>query len=206
MDAKTVVIQPPKFKTVQFTIKGTAPYVQHRFWKKAEMMETQKAGSQNKSKRVREPRDFERDYKASMHLAPAGWAGIPASSFRNAAISACRTVGYKMTHAKLAIFVEADGFDQDGMPLVKIEGTPEQHTAYARNDNGAVDIRARPMWREWSAKPRIRFDADMFSETDVANLLHRVGQQIGLGEGRPDSKDSAGLGWGLFEIISGEAK
>lgn len=201
---QTVVIQPPKFKTVEFTIKGTAPYVQHRFWKKAEMMKTQQAGSQSKSKKKHEPRNFERDYEESKHQAKEGWCGIPASSFRNAAISACRVAGFVMTRAKLAIFVEADGFDQDGMPLVRLYGEPEMNTAYARNDNGSVDIRARPMWREWMAKVRIRFDADMFSETDVANLLHRVGQQVGLGEGRPDSKESAGLGWGLFEIVTGE--
>jgi hypothetical protein len=169
------------------------------------MMERQKAGAQAKSKRVREPRDFERDYHESMHLAPEGWAGIPASSFRNAAISACKIAGFVMTRAKLAIFVEPDGFDQDGMPIVRLGGEPEQHTSYARNDDGSVDIRSRPMWREWTAHPRVRFDADVFSAADVANLLHRVGQQVGLGEGRPDSKDSAGLGWGLFEIVSGDA-
>lgn len=200
---KTVVIQPPKFKTVAFTIKGTAPYVQHRFWKKAEIMATQEAGEQARSKKKREPRDFERDYRESMHLTSDGWAGIPCSSFRNAAISACRVAGFVMTRAKLAFFVEADGVDQDGMPLLKIEGKPELHTAYARNDNGSTDIRSRPMWREWAATVRVRFDSDMFSETDIANLLQRVGAQIGIGEGRPDSKNSAGLGWGLFEIVSG---
>jgi hypothetical protein len=202
---QTVVIQPPKFKTVEFLIKGTAPYVQHRFWKKGDIMETQRAGSQAKSKKRHEPRNFERDYEESKHKSKDGWCGIPASSFRNASISACRIAGFVMTRAKLAIFVEADGLDQDGMPIVRINGESEMHTAYARNDNGSVDIRSRPMWREWTAKVRIRFDADMFSETDVANLLHRVGQQVGLGEGRPDSKESAGLGWGLFEIVTGEA-
>jgi len=204
MDQKTVVIQPPKFRTVVFTIKGTAPYVQQRFWKKAEMMATQQAGTQAKSRKNRVARNFERDFKEAMHLSSEGWAGIPAPSFRNAMISACKLVQYHMTKAKLAIFVEADGLDQDGMPIVRLYGTAEQHTGYARNDNGSVDIRSRPMWREWTAKPRVRFDADMFSETDVANLMHRVGQQVGLGEGRPDSKDSAGLGWGLFEIVTGE--
>lgn len=35
---------------------------------------------------------------------------------------------------------------------------------------------------------------------DVANLMNRVGAQVGIGEGRPDSKNSAGMGWGLFSI------
>jgi hypothetical protein len=30
--------------------------------------------------------------------------------------------------------------------------------------------------------------------------MHRVGAQVGIGEGRPDSKNSTGMGWGTFEI------
>jgi len=106
-----------------------------------------------------------------------------------------------MTHAKLSVFIEADGFDvDDGTPLVKItKGQPIYHEAAVRNDSGVCDIRARPMWREgWEAKVRIRYDADQFSLIDVSNLLGRAGMQVGLGEGRPDSKNSAGMGWGLF--------
>ena len=198
-----VSIKAPNLKIVELEIVGTAPYVQHRFSAKAinQIIETQKAGGQAKGKKVREPKDFDEVYKGAMHISRDGWCGIPAGAFRNAMISACRTVGYKMTHAKLAAFVLADGFDVvDGTPLVRIKGQPHRHTAYARNDNGSVDIRVRPMWDEWSAVVRIRFDADMFSAADVANLMNRVGAQVGIGEGRPDSKNSAGMGWGLFSI------
>jgi len=34
----------------------------------------------------------------------------------------------------------------------------------------------------------------------VTNLLSRVGMQVGIGEGRPFSKNSAGMGWGTFEL------
>ena len=40
----------------------------------------------------------------------------------------------------------------------------------------------------------------MLSDADIVNLISRVGMQVGIGEGRPDSKQSAGLGFGLFEI------
>jgi hypothetical protein len=56
------------------------------------------------------------------------------------------------------------------------------------------------MWREWSMALRVRFDADQFSAQDVGNLLARVGAQVGIGEGRADSKSSAGVGWGHFEL------
>jgi hypothetical protein len=110
-----------------------------------------------------------------------------------------------MTLAKLSIFFEADGFDAvDGTPLIRIIGEPEVCEMPVRNATGVIDIRVRPMWREWSATLRIRYDLDQFSQTDVANLLQRVGMQVGIGEGRPDSKSSSGLGWGLFKIAEGE--
>ena len=196
-------ISAPKMETSIFKIVGTAPYVQARFSEKAKnlMRAKMEAGSQAKKGTQREPRDFEADYKAAMHISVAGWPGIPASAFRKAMISACRLVGFKMTLAKLALFVDADGFDVvDGLPLIRIEGTPEPVEMAVRNETGVADIRVRPMWREWEATVRIRFDADMFTLPDLANLLMRAGQQVGVGEGRPDSRKSCGLGWGLFAL------
>jgi len=198
-----IEIPAPKFRICELKLVGSAPFVMHKFSQKArnQIIATQKAGSQAKGKKVREPKDFDEVYAGAMHVTPAGWPGIPAGAFRNAMISACRTVGYKMTHAKLAAFVLADGYDKDDeTPLIRIHGEPQRHTTYARNDNGSVDIRVRPMWKRWHATVRIRYDADMFSQRDIVNLMMRVGQQVGIGEGRPDSKNSAGMGWGLFDI------
>jgi hypothetical protein len=116
-------------------------------------------------------------------------------------ISACRIVGFKMTQAKMAVFIEADDIDAgDGTPLVFINGKPESVMHHVRNATGVADLRVRAMWREWSALVRVRFDADLFTVTDVTNLLARAGVQVGIGEGRPDSKSSSGMGWGLFAI------
>lgn len=203
--SKAVAIKAPAFQVAEFHIRGTSPYVQNKFSKKAEdeIRATQAAGSQAKSKKVREPKDFDQACKNATYCSTEGWLGIPAPAFRDGMISACRTVGFKMTHAKLAAWVIADGFDaQSGKPLVKIQGEPERYDAYVRNDNGSIDIRSRPMWKEWSAVVRVKFDADMLSVTDVANLLMRVGYQVGIGEGRNASKDSSGMGWGSFEIVN----
>jgi len=112
-------------------------------------------------------------------------------------------VSFKMTHAKLSIFIVADGLDAEGLPLVKIEGEPVRHDGYARNETGVVDIRARPMWHTWRCRLRIRFDADQFTLADVMNLLERAGQQVGIGEGRPNSPNSNGLDWGRFTTVKG---
>jgi hypothetical protein len=201
-----VAISPPNLQRAEFTITGTAPYVQNKFSAKAreQMKSKQEAGSVAKKGAKRDPKDFKACYEGAMHRSREDWHGIPASSFRNAMISACRMVGFKMTHAKLSVFVEADGFDaDDGSPLVRItKGKPEYHEACVRNETGVVDVRARPMWREgWQAKVRVTFDADQFTLADVSNLLLRAGMQVGIGEGRPDSKSSAGMGWGTFSIV-----
>lgn len=203
--AQVINIRPPNLKVMPVEITGTAPYVQHKFSAKARqtIIATQEAGSQARKDKKREPKDFDAVYRGAMHLSEEGWHGIPAPAFRAACISACRIIGFKMTHAKLAIFVHADGYDaEDGTPLVRItKGEPQPHIAPARNDNGSIDIRARPLWQPgWAAIVRVEFDADVFSAEEVANLLDRAGRQVGIGEGRPDSRNSAGCGWGTFRV------
>ncbi len=198
-----VSIKAPKIETALFRIVGTAPYVQARFSGKAmqAMAAKMTAGSTARGKKAREARDFNDDYTQAMHVSTEGWVGIPAGAFRQGMISACRLVGFKMTLAKLSVFVAADGFDAiDGVPLIRINGTPERIDMAVRNATGVADIRVRPIWREWSADVRVRYDADQFTLNDVTNLMDRVGMQVGIGEGRPDSRQSAGLGWGTFRL------
>ena len=201
----TVQITAPNFKRIVVSIVGNAPYVSNKFSSEArEMMkEKQMAGTQAKKGRNREGKDFEAGYLGSMHTTTGGEPGIPASTFRNAMISACRLVGFKMTLAKLALFIEADDVDaDDGTPLVTFKsGKPHRVDSYVRNETGVADIRPRAHWDAgWQIDLRVRFDADLFSETDVINLFRRVGAQVGIGAGRPDSKMSTGLGWGTFDV------
>ena len=204
---KTPVLQisAPDFRTIALDIVGTAPLVLNKFSAKAQatMKAKQEAGSTAKSKKNHEAKDFEALYNGARHISDEGWDGIHAASFRNAAISACRAAGYTMTRAKLALFVEADGFDRDDKtPLVKLtKGEPEMVVSPCRNASGVIDLRPRPTYFPWAATLRIRYDAGMLTDQDVVNLIARVGMQVGIGEGRPDSKQSAGLGNGLFDIV-----
>lgn len=201
---ETIVIKAPRFRTIKVRLTGTSPYMQARFSAKAmqAMMGKMAAGTQAKAKKVREARDFDEDFRQAQHVSTQGWNGIPAAAFRNACIDVCRMVGFKMTHAKMSIFTESDGLDAvDGTPLVKLDAAPPEKTELAvRNQTGVIDIRIRPMWREWGATIRVRFDEDQFSASDVLNLLARAGMQVGVGEGRPFSRDSNGLGFGLFSV------
>jgi len=199
-------ITPPLIQRIDLQIVGTSPLVINRFPAKAQqaMMEKMAAGSTAKKGKTREAKDFDAVFEGARHRSSEGWDGIHAGAFRNGLISACRLVGFKMTLAKLSLFIEADGLDViDGTPLVRIiAGEPERTDMHVRNATGVVDIRTRPMWREWAVNLRIRFDSEQFTASDVANLVARVGAQVGVGEGRADSKSSAGIGWGHFEVAA----
>lgn len=209
-DEGVAVIQPANIVSMTLQIRGRSPYVQCAFSQKAKQqmmaaMATPRA--ERKAKTARPPRDFDQDFLQAQHIAVAGWNGIPCASFRTAMIDACRTVNLVMTKAKMSVFVVADGFDaMDGTPLVRlISATPPERTEMlVRNDNGSADIRIRPMWREWSAEVHVEFDADMITPESVVNLLDRAGRQVGIGEGRPFSKNSVGMGWGTFTVVASE--
>jgi hypothetical protein len=205
MNNAAVTIRAPNMQTAVFEIVGSAPLMTARFSKKAELMAKMAEGKSASSKRSRPARDYVQEAEDAAYKSPDNWYGINAASFRNAMISACRLVGFKMTLAKLSVFIEPEGFDvNDSTPLVRIDAPKyEINTMHVRNATGGADVRARPMWRPgWKTHLSIRWDADQFTVTDIANLLSRVGLQVGVGEGRPDSRTSAGLGFGLFTLAS----
>lgn len=201
---EAVHITPPNIKAGEVWIKGTAPLVVHKFSKKAiDMIRAkQEAGSTAKTKKVREAKDFTAVFNAARHISLDGWDGIPAPAFRNACIRACTLVGFKMTQAKMSLFVEADGFDNtEGTPLVRIYGAePRQLESMVRLATGVCDISVRPQWLEWGCRLRFNYDADQFTASDIVNLIARAGMQVGVCEGRPSSTNSNGCGWGTFEI------
>ncbi len=201
-----IKITPLRQAIITVPVIGETPLKILRFSKKQqdEILATQKAGSQAGTKKKRQPKDFEANYEAAKYIGQTDgeqWLGINATGFRNGCIETCRVAGFVMTKAKMSVFCVADGFDIfDGTPLVRIDGEPEMSIDPVRNDNGSVDLRARVMFKQWRMSPRIRFDEDQFSPSDIINLMIRMGQQNGLGEGRMNSRDGNGTGNGVFTV------
>jgi len=198
-----IAISAPNFQTAKIRFVGNAPYVMNKFssLNRKKMMDKQEAGHTAKKGAKREPKNFDAIYRSSMHVSVEGWYGIPASSIRSALIDACRMVGFQMTRAKMSVFVVHDGIDaDDGTPLIKLIGKPERRDIPVKLADGSTDILARPFFAKWSAVPLLRWDADQFSATDVINLAARAGTQVGIGAGRPYSKNSHGCGWGTWDV------
>lgn len=201
-----VTIKPPNFGIAEFRIAGEAgsPLVIHRFSAKTKQqmkdkMETGKAAGSRKNREAKATDDL---YEEARYRSSEGWDGFHASAIRNAMISACRLVGFKMTLAKLSVFTIPDGRDatEPQIPLVRIYGDPVKQEDMARVETGQPYLTVRPAYHDWYSIVKIRYDMDQFTYVDIANLLSRVGIQVGIGEGRPDSKNSAGMGWGMFHV------
>ncbi len=206
--SKEVTIKAPDFQIAEFEIKGIVPLVIHRFSEKTKnemklKMETGKAAS---SRRNREPKSTDVTFMESRYISKNGWDGFHAGAIRSAMISACRLVGFKMTLAKLSIFIIQDGWDAKSpqIPIVRIYGKAIKQEDIARVETGQPYVTVRAAFHDWKAKIKIRWDADQFTIDDVFNLLTRVGMQVGICEGRPDSKKSCGMGWGLFDVSKGK--
>lgn len=199
-----IKIQPPNFLYSTVRVRGNAPFVSNNMSQRnrEQMEQAQREGTQARRKtRKRPPKDFHAAFLGAQHISKQGWRGIPCAAFRAAMISACRTVDIAMTRAKLSLFIEPDGFDKESnQPLVRIHGEPHAFTMPVRLASGATDLACRPMWDSWHCDIKIRFDADSFTASDVVNLLARAGAHCGVGAGRPDSKESAGVGWGTFDV------
>lgn len=199
-----MVVSAPNIQTAEFEIKGSAPLVIHRFSAKTkeEMKQKMETGKAASSKKNREAKSTDELYDQARYVSKEGWEGFHAGAIRNALISACRLVGFKMTLAKMSIFVIPDGWDkfEPQIPLIRIYGSSVKQEDMARVETGQPYVTVRAAYHKWSAKLKIRWDADQFTVKDVSNLLYRVGLQVGIGEGRPDSKKSAGMGWGTFEV------
>jgi hypothetical protein len=199
-----VQIKAPDLRTAIFRITGDAPLVIHRFSAKMKQQMAQKMeqGKSSGSKKNREAKNSDETFNEARYISPEGWDGFHAAAVRNAMISACRLVNFKMTLAKMSIFVISDGYDkaEPQIPLIRIIGKPEKQSDMARVDGGNPYVTYRARYFPWSAVVKIRFDHDQFSLEDITNLMNRVGAQVGYGDGRPDSPKSCGMGWGTFSL------
>lgn len=204
-----ITIKPLNMEHITFTIIGTAPLIMNNFSQKAreQLAKNMTKGNAAKTKKERPPRNFEEDYEGYRHIAQEGWDGIPATALKGAMVRAAGNIGYVMTLSKCAFFIEPDGIDKvDLVPLVKItKGEPAPRMHYTRIQGVTIDLVNRPIWEPgWEANVTIKYDADIMSKEDIANLLHRAGETVGIMAGRPSSKQSVGMGCGTFRIATGD--
>lgn len=204
-----IEINAPNFRMITIPIRGTAIYVCNGFSGEARnaIAEKQAKGSVDGGKRSKKPpKDFDEQYRGSLHMSSEGWPGIPVMALKSSMVRAASLCGIEMTRTKMCVFIEADGYQVDGQGLVRLnKGTAERFDAAVRNSTGVMDIRSRGRYAiGWEANPIVKYDADFLSASSVVNLLMRAGVSVGIGAGRPASTMSSGQGWGTFEIVQNQ--
>jgi hypothetical protein len=209
---KTARISIPAIRTetIHFVIRGLSPLIVHRFSHKALMQIVDKqTGKADEGKQPREPfREFvdslhiirgdpdqvialARDDEAkAMQMLRTYTLGFPAIGIKQAMTTACGLVDLAKTNARMSFHILQE--------LVPIRGQVEMRTDVARIDRGnTATPRFRGEFKEWEMTVPISFETSAMTPERVANLLHRAGYGVGIGEWRPERDGH----FGRFEVV-----
>lgn len=195
------------WKELRVMIEGTSPYVCNKFSPKAaEKMLAYFERSPGKHA-PKEKINPEEEAKSRLYVTEDGRYGIPAAALRKALIEAGRFCSLKMKQLAGTIDVLGECYDADvGVPLVPLQGgEPEIFVSSVKNTSGTRDLRWRPYFKPgWRCTFTVIYDDKILSKADVEELLKYAGTSVGIGDGRPLSPCSPGLGFGRWKVVKVE--
>jgi len=130
-----------------------------------------------------------------------GVIGLPASGFGKSLRTTAMSPKYAKTElngemVKRNVFVLGGFNEWVEAHCPKGAYIDERIVLIGKGQNKSPQMRYRPMFPEWNAELRIKYDADVFSAQDIVNLLIEAGIRIGWGENRPEKGYSNGM-WEL---------
>lgn len=172
-------------RTIEITIIGDSPLITHAWSEKAKGMMRDK--QQGKATKGRENKNPEEEMKGAMYFTPDGKPGIPALAFKNAAVTACTSLGKAITKvaARQAFHVLGE--------ILPIEGKPRMREDMVRVGMGVADIRYRPEYFPWKVKVRVVYNARVISSEQLCNLFNISGFAVGVCEWRPECNGQMGM-------------
>lgn len=182
---KPMVLPKLDVRFIKIKLVGDAPLICHAWSAKAkkEMLDKQ-MGIASAGK---EPKDPDRDFKESLYPLTDGGYGFPAVAFKNAAVTACTSLGKSITKvaARQAFHVMGE--------MVEIKGTPTMREDMVRIGMGTADIRFRGEFKEWACEVTVRYNARVLTDEQIVNLFNVAGFAVGVGEWRPERDGQYGL-------------
>lgn len=191
---KPALIEIPalNIRTMELTIVGDSPLVVHRWGEKAKAMITQK--QQKKAKQAKEARNPTAEFEEALYRLPNGGGfGWPSIGLKAAAVNACSHIdGMTKVVARGAFHIDGE--------LVKIDSPnpPVMREDMVRIGMGVADIRYRPEFNPWSITFTVKYNTDLVSPEQIANLFNVAGFGVGIGENRPQKNGS----WGRFHVAT----
>jgi hypothetical protein len=187
------VIQIAKINATHMLVPivGTAPLLVHRFSEKAKrkMLDAQQG-----KKNVKEFRDPQSEYEASMYRLDNDRYGFPSVAFKSCTVGAARFYGkdVRMTDLRQCLFFRGEVSKQDGQMMAEIVGEPRMREDVVRLSISSTDLRYRAEFVEWSATLDVIFVSTAISQDSVLSLIDAGGMGVGVGEWRPEKSGANG--------------
>lgn len=201
-----LVIPELSDKIMEVSIEGIAPLV-IRAWDQKTAQQLADKAMGKKAAKSREAADPQAIFNGARYISTDGWDGVPAGAFKAAlvdAVSCCDIPvrDFNMTLAKKTFFIIADGVCKvSGRDLVRIHGKPERYEVMQPTMGGGPYMSYRPLYREWSCKLRVQYNATKIDAQGVLNLLSTAGYWVGVGEHRPSAKESRTGSFGRWKVL-----
>lgn len=182
--APAIQIPALNIRRISLVLVGDSPLICHAWSHKAKAQMLAK--QMKKAKSAKEAKNPEQDYAESLYRLPGGGYGFPSIGFKAAAVDACSHVdGVTKVLARGAFHIDGE--------YVRIDGTPAMREDMVRIGMGTADIRYRGQFSEWRATVPIRYNANVLSAEQIANLFNVAGFGVGVGEWRPQRDGMHGL-------------
>jgi hypothetical protein len=183
--AAPIILPRLDIRTIEIKLIGDSELICHRWSEKAkrQMLEKQMGIATS----GREPKDPDEDYRESIYRLPDGGYGFPTIAFKNAAVTACTSLGKSITKvaARQAFHVMGE--------MARIEGEPRMREDMVKIGQGTADIRYRGGFPQWSVTLTIRYNARLLTAEQVVNLFNVAGFAVGVGEWRSERDGQFGL-------------
>jgi len=188
-------------KTFEVTIQGTTPLLQHRFGESAEA-DVKKTTRRISIQDTKTPREHA---EAVSYVLPNGNFWIPGAAFAKLMTEAAG--GHKIRGSRksakfivpAAVLVLDDAVvlhGEDRVPLAGFE--VDSRPVVIPATKGRV-MRHRPRFDKWGATFKVRINEELLSPDFVHQILVEGGQQIGVGDFRPEKRGPYGTfmvtGW-----------
>lgn len=179
---KVVTINSLQVQRMHVAIVGISSLIVNRFSQKAlgDIANKQnKTGENVKSRAARNP---VADYEGCFYTGPKNELLFPTAPFKASLLSAAdKDMGLPKTKVGKACFIYGD--------RIRIYGTPQPLTSPCRLKSGTFSINYRPEFPEWAMEFDVDFRAPL-NEEQILNLFAMAGWSCGIGDWRPDSRES----------------
>jgi hypothetical protein len=195
-------LPPLKLAHAELAIIGDTPLIVHAWSQKAK---EQMLLQQMKLPRSRDPKDPVDAFLRSMYRTDTNHYGIPAVGVKNAMVTACTSVeGITKTAARQAFIIVgergktkaafADLFSPQDLVRLLSPNPPTLREDMVRlaGIGNTADLRYRAEFWPWACKLTIRYNQNVLSIDQLANLLNTAGFGVGLCEWRPERDGQSG--------------